>query len=221
MEINANLDETTFLSAEDFEWIPSPLAGVDRVMLDRVGDEVAVATSIVRYAPGAHFDPHGHALGEEFIVLDGVFSDEHGDYPAGTYIRNPPGTSHTPSSEPGCVIWVKLRQFDDEDLTPLTTEIPAYSSDKAGQKQVIYEYKDEEVSWVHVPAGERYAFSSDFHTRELLLLSGELTWQQEETHTLKTWSWIRIRPGQPLRINAVTDCVLFSKTRPEYRDPRG
>ena len=220
MEINANLDETVFLESAGFEWIPSPLAGVDRVMLDRVGDEVAVATSIVRYAPGAHFDPHGHALGEEFIVLEGVFSDEHGDYHAGTYIRNPPGTSHTPSSEPGCVIWVKLRQFDDDDLTPHTSQIPEYDASGSGQKNVIYEYGSEEISWVHVPAGERFAFSSHFHTRELLLLSGEVTWQQAETYTLKPWSWIRIRPGQPLRINAVKDAVLFSKTRPEYRDPR-
>ena len=87
-------------------------AGGQRVYLDRDGDEVAVATSIVRYAAGANFDPHGHALGEEFLVLEGVFSDEHGDYPAGTYVRNPPGTKHTPRSDPGCVIWVKLRQMD-------------------------------------------------------------------------------------------------------------
>lgn len=220
MEINADLDTTVFQSSAEFEWIPSPLKGVDRVMLDRVGDEVAVATSIVRYAPGASFDAHRHALGEEFIVLEGVFSDEQGDYAAGTYIRNPPGTSHTPSSAPGCVIWVKLRQFDDQDLTPHTSQIPEFEQDNAGLKHKIYEYGHEAVSWVHVAADERYAFPSHFHTRELLILSGELTWQQAETHTLGAWSWIRIRPGQPLRVNAVTDCVIFSKTRPVYRDPR-
>ena len=88
-------------------------------MLDRVGDEVARATSIVRYEPGSQFSAHTHDLGEEFFVLDGIFSDEHGDYPAGTYVRNPPGSSHTPYTVEGCTIFVKLRQFDLEDQTPV------------------------------------------------------------------------------------------------------
>ncbi len=219
MDINENLDKRAWLAPEDFQWQPSPLPGVDRVMLDRVGDEVAVATSLVRYAPKAYFDPHGHALGEEFIVLDGVFSDEHGDYPAGTYIRNPPGTSHKPFSEPGCVIWVKLRQFSEQDLTPLTTQL--WESDgpriKSAAEREIYSFDHEQVSVVTVPAGERFAFNANFHVRELLVLQGEVTWQQEQTRTFKQWGWIRIDPGQPLRVNAVTDAVLFSKTRPVYR----
>ena len=217
MKINADLNQTAHLSAEDFSWVASPLLGVERVMLDRVGDEVAVATSIVRYAPGSRFDPHGHALGEEFIVLDGVFSDEHGDFPAGSYVRNPPGTSHTPHSDPGCIIWVKLRQFDDEDLTPLISEIPA--SAPFGQVQELYRYGDEVVSAVRVDAGKRFAFNASFHVRELLVLEGELDWQQEVTRRLGQWSWIRMAPGQPLRVNAVTPCLLFSKTRPIYREP--
>jgi len=88
-------------------------------MLDRVGDEVARATSIVRYEPGSRFSGHTHDLGEEFLVLDGVFMDEHGHYPAGAYVRNPPGSSHTPYTEEGCTIFVKLRQFDLEDQTPV------------------------------------------------------------------------------------------------------
>ncbi len=217
MKIRANLDHTAHLSNDDFEWRASPLPGVERVLLDRVGDEVAVATSLVRYAPGAQFDAHGHALGEEFIVLDGVFSDEHGDYPAGSYIRNPPGTAHTPHSDPGCVIFVKLRQFDDDDLTPLTATIPMQG--EPGELHELYRYGDEVVSYVHVAAGERFAFPASFHVRELLILSGELNWQQEVTHRLGRWSWIRMAPGQPLRINAVSPCVLFSKTRPVYRSP--
>jgi anti-sigma factor ChrR (cupin superfamily) len=86
-------------------------------MLDRIGDEVARATSIVRYAPGSRFSPHTHGGGEELIVLEGVFQDEHGDYPAGSYIRNPPTSRHTPGSAPGCVLFVKLWQFDLDDRT--------------------------------------------------------------------------------------------------------
>ena len=221
MNLNANLDRAAFLAVEDFEWVASPLPGVERVLLDRVGDEVAVATSIVRYAPDAAFDPHSHALGEEFIVLEGVFSDEHGDYPAGTYVRNPPGTAHQPHSRPGCVIWVKLRQFADDDLTPLTVQLPLSPDEGLQQAGVheVYRFKQEVVQVVQVPKGQRFAFDANFHPRELLLLQGELTWQQECTRHFRPWSWLRMDPGQPLRINAVTDCVFFSKTRPVYRDP--
>lgn len=218
MNIRADLDQTEHVSSEDFVWHPSPLAGVERVMLDRVGDEVAVATSLVRYAPGARFDAHKHALGEEFIVLEGVFSDEHADYPAGSYIRNPPGTGHTPHSDPGCVIFVKLRQFDDTDLTPVVTQLPTQTTSSTSAQHALYEYQDEAVSYVEVPAGERFAFAASYYVRELLVISGELDWQQEETRRLGPWSWIRMAPGQPLRINAVTPCVLFSKTRPIYRN---
>lgn len=91
------------------------MPGVERRMLDRIGGEVARATSIVRYTPGSSFSAHTHDGGEEFLVLEGIFQDEHGDYPSGSYVRNPPTSSHTPGSEPGCVILVKLHQFDPTD----------------------------------------------------------------------------------------------------------
>ena len=218
MEVNADLDLTVHVDGAQPDWVASPLPGVERFMLDRVGDEVAVATTIVRYAPGSTFDAHTHALGEEFIVLEGVFSDEHGDFPAGSYVRNPPGTAHAPHSNEGCVIWVKLRQFDDKDLTPVVAQIPwqAEASDTP-DLEPLYQYGDELVCYVHIPAGQRFAFNASYFVRELLVLKGSLTWQQDETHTLGPWSWIRMRPGEPLRVVAATDCVVFSKTRPIYR----
>lgn len=93
------------------------MKGVERRPLDRLGDEVARATTVVRFAPGSHFSEHVHTGGEEFVVLAGVFQDEHGDFPAGSYIRNPPESKHTPASEPGCTILVKLWQFDLADRT--------------------------------------------------------------------------------------------------------
>jgi len=98
----------------DFPWTRSPEPGVKRRLLERVGAEVARATSIVRYEPGARFPAHGHDLGEEIFVLDGIFSDETGDYPAGTYIMNPPGSAHAPFSEFGCTLFVKLRHLGPE-----------------------------------------------------------------------------------------------------------
>src|SRR5271169_6461023 len=93
------------------------MPGVHRRMLDRIGDEVARATSIVRYAPASHFSMHIHDGGEEFLVLDGVFQDEHGDYPADSYVRNPPTSRHTPGSATGCTIFVNLCKFGVQDRT--------------------------------------------------------------------------------------------------------
>ncbi|MEL6542736.1 MAG: cupin domain-containing protein, partial [Pseudomonadota bacterium] len=123
MEINADFAKPVFAHTDAIDWIPSPMAGVDRRMLDRVGDEVARATSIVRYAEGSSFPEHTHSGGEEFIVLEGVFQDEHGDYPAGTYVRNPVGTHHIPGSEPGCTIFVKLWQFDPVDQEQFAVDL--------------------------------------------------------------------------------------------------
>lgn len=117
MELNADFSKRAVVHGARTEWVASPMAGVDRRMLDRIGEEVARATSIVRYAPGSHFSPHVHTGGEEFLVLEGVFEDEHGAFPAGSYIRNPPESSHTPGSKPGCTIFVKLWQFDLADRT--------------------------------------------------------------------------------------------------------
>jgi len=116
MNINDDFSVRIVARAADATWTPSPLPGVDRRMLDRVGDEVARATSIVRYAQGSHFDRHVHGAGEEILVLEGVFSDESGDHAAGTYLRNPPGSAHAPFSREGCLLFVKLRQFASGDL---------------------------------------------------------------------------------------------------------
>src|SRR5215470_18081295 len=101
MDLNADFSRRVAVHTVRQAWVPSPMAGVERRMLDRIGDEVARATSIVRYAPASHFSRHVHGGGEEFLVLDGVFQDEHGDYPAGAYVRNPPTSAHTPRSEAG------------------------------------------------------------------------------------------------------------------------
>jgi anti-sigma factor ChrR (cupin superfamily) len=120
MELNADFTKRVVVHGAAIPWHASPIPGVERRMLDRVGDEVARATTIVRYAPNSQFSPHTHGGGEEFLVLAGVFQDEHGDYPVGTYVRNPPTSHHTPSSASGCIILVKLWQFDPGDRTQMT-----------------------------------------------------------------------------------------------------
>jgi len=118
--VNADFEQRVVVAAPQADdWLPSPLPGVQRHLLDRVGGEVARATSLVRYAPGSRFERHTHGGGEEIFVLEGTFSDEEGDFPAGSYIRNPPGSSHAPFSRDGCTLFVKLWQFTAGDNRPV------------------------------------------------------------------------------------------------------
>ncbi len=115
MKINADLSKRVVIDSSALQWVDSPIAGIMRLMLERDGAEEGRATSCVRYEPGSRFSRHAHPGGEEILVLEGLFQDEHGEYGPGTYIKNPPGSSHAPGSETGCRLFVKLGHLDPED----------------------------------------------------------------------------------------------------------
>lgn len=206
MKVNADFSARVLVHSSQVDWVPSPILGVDRRMLDRIGGEAARATSIVRYAPGSSFSRHTHAGGEEFLVLDGVFSDEHGDYPAGTYIRNPPTSAHTPSSLGGCIIFVKLRQFDLADRTPVVVDVAkAEAVAPAGRPGVtvkLLHADDREVVAVEVWASGTMVSLSLPGGGELLVLDGTLT---EAGDQLQRHSWLRIPVGGRLDAQAGTE----------------
>ena len=214
VKIRADFSQPAALLAEDHEWIQSPEIGVDRIMLDRIGGEVARATSIVRYAPGSSFARHEHALGEEFLVLAGVFSDEHGHYPAGTYVRNPPGSGHSPYSEDGCTILVKLRQFDERDLTPVVIETdvsPAWKNATTPGLQVLelYEFGREHVQMLRLQARNALNLYSGPGGLEILLVRGSATRDQQ---ALSANTWLRLPEGAELDLRAIDDVLLWVKT---------
>ena len=200
MNLNDDFDARVLVHSDAIPWQESPMAGVDRRMLDRIGGEVARATTIVRYAPGSAFSAHTHTGGEEFVVLDGVFQDEHGDYPVGTYVRNPPTTAHTPSSGPGCTIFVKLWQFDmadrDQfrremggDLEPAEPGVAVQQLHADPRETVTYEVWDVgAVVARDLPGGG-----------EVLVLEGGLT---EGNDRLRAGSWLRLPAGATLEATA-------------------
>ncbi|KPD10455.1 cupin domain-containing protein [Phaeobacter sp. 11ANDIMAR09] len=197
MEINANFDERAVVHSESQPWIASPMKGVDRRMLDRIGDEVARATSIVRYAPGSAFSAHTHTGGEEFLVLDGVFQDEHGDFPVGTYVRNPPTTSHTPSAAEGATILVKLWQFDPDDRTQLTidttAEAPRPVSDDVSEIPLFEDARERVRIELWRPSAQ--VSVSDHKGFEALVIEGNFT---EGGELFEKNAWLRLPPGMAL-----------------------
>lgn len=201
MKIAADFSKREIVHSASMPWQESPMKGVQRRPLDRVGDEVARATTVVRYAPGSHFSSHVHSGGEEFVVLEGVFQDEHGDYPQGSYVRNPPQSSHTPGSEQGCVILVKLWQFQPEDRTPVTLNIHslAKSSNIANQNysvNTLFKDNHEHVSLITVQPHATMELSPEGGA-ELFMLEGQA---QEQQDLLVKHSWLRIPIGYPIRL---------------------
>lgn len=203
MELNADFSQRVVVHSDQLEWNASPMPGVDRRMLDRIGGEVARATTIVRYAPNSKFSAHTHSGGEEFIVLDGVFQDEHGDFPEGTYVRNPPTTSHTPGSEPGCTIFVKLWQFDMEDRNQFRKNMADELASPVDGVATAQLHSDdrETVSYSHIDAGAALNMS-DTGGIEMLVIAGSLT---EGGETLAKGAWLRLPEGQPLSAVAGAD----------------
>jgi len=206
MKINADFSQRVVVHSEQLEWLASPMPGVERRPLDRVGNEVARATSIVRYAPGSSFSSHVHTGGEEFVVLEGVFQDEHGDFPAGSYIRNPPESSHTPGSEPGCIIFVKLWQFDMQERVhvrhrtdymqaiphrdlPGIAVTPLFVNQQ--EEVAIQNWKPGAELQMDVPGGA-----------EILVLEGSL---QESIDRLQKFSWLRVPVGGRINGKAGAD----------------
>ena len=161
-------------------------------MLDRVGGEVARATSVVRYARDSKFDRHRHGAGEEFIVLDGVFSDEWGDYPAGTYVRNPPGSGHAPWSEKGCTLFVKLRQFDakDTERSVIDTRSAAWSPGLVEGLSVLplHTFGPEHVALVRFAPGTVFQPHTHFGGEEVFVLDGVF---EDEHGAYPAGTWLR------------------------------
>jgi anti-sigma factor ChrR (cupin superfamily) len=203
--LNDDLSARVVVHAAALDWLPSPAHGVERRMLFRIGEEKARATSIVRYAAGSRFARHEHRGGEEFLVLEGTFQDESGDFPTGTYVRNPPGTGHAPGSEAGCTIFVKLWQFrkdDRERVVRLPGEgSPAPPRPGVLSSVVLFDRDGERVMLEDWQPGATVELANR-EGLELLVLAGGFT---ERGARLERSSWMRLPGGHRLRAEVDSD----------------
>lgn len=201
------------VESDRLEWTPSPLAGVERRFLEREGAEVARATSIVRYAPGGRFTEHSHELGEEYLVLSGVFSDQHGDFPAGSYVRNPPGSRHAPFTTDGCTIFVKLRQMAASERLAVERrpqEIELQLPSLAGVSQAcLFEQRDaERVCIEQLEPGTRIDVRSIAGGEEILVLQGVLTYGGA---ACPPRTWLRIPQAHIESLSTADGCRYWVK----------
>ena len=213
MDLHADLSQRAQLNSGALAWQPSPMAGVERRLLDRRGGEVARATSIVRYAPGSHFEQHSHGGGEEILVLEGTFSDGAGDYAAGTYLRNPVGSSHAPFSRQGCTILVKLQQMHpaDQQRVVIDTRSTAWLPGLVPGLEVmpLHAFGSEHVALVRWAPGTVFQPHSHPGGEEILVLAGVF---QDEYGSYPAGSWLRNPPGSVHRPWSEAGCTIWVKT---------
>lgn len=213
MHLNADFSKSVVIDSHKLAWEDSPMAGVQRRKLDRIGDEVARATSIVKYAPKSYFNPHTHGGGEEILVLDGVFSDEHGDYPAGTYIRNPIGTSHKPHSDEGCIIFVKLHQFDKNDTEQfsINTEQVEFHQGRASGLTVLplHSFGTESCALVRWAPDTKFSPHRHFGGEEILVLEGTFS---DEHGDYPQGTWLRSPHMSMHHPFSDEGCLIYVKT---------
>jgi anti-sigma factor ChrR (cupin superfamily) len=201
MYLNADLSQRAVLTAEQHRWAPSPQPGVERVMLDRKGAEQGRATSLVRYAPRSVFPPHAHPSGEEVLVLSGTFADGSGEYGPGCYLRNPPGSTHQPSSPDGALIFVKLWQMAARETQALRidTRDPAAWRLEGGRRWCpLYADAREQVRLERLLPDAQLPLDTQGGAELLVLEGGVLAdglWLAER-------SWLRLPPGDACRPRA-------------------
>jgi anti-sigma factor ChrR (cupin superfamily) len=212
MKIRSDFSRKEVVRPGEAEWVPSPQPGVDRLMLDRIGDEIARATSLVRFAPGSSFPFHEHGGGEEIFVLEGVLEDEHGIYPAGTYLRDPIGTAHTPFTKDGCLIFVKLRQFAVGDTARVvinTNEGAWLSHGPIGPAtKRLHEFDGAVTSLMYFPPGVQLEHHVHDVGQELLILEGTFS---DEGGDYPKGSWVRFPTGSAHAPYSLSGCLLLAK----------
>ena len=192
MRLNADFTQRIVIRPDDTPWQASPSPGVSRRLFDRVGDEAARATSLVRYAPGSVFPEHAHPDGEEILVLDGTFSDERGDHGPGTYLRNPDGSRHAPRSEGGCTLFVKLRQFQpgDTEAVRIDTHAAEWRPGLVPGLRVmpLHSFGTPHNALVDWAPGTVFQPHTHWGGEEILVLSGQF---EDEHGVYPAGSWLR------------------------------
>ena len=205
--LNMNFEERVVVRLDDISWQLSPSSGVERKMLERQAAERGHATSVVRYAPGSRFAPHVHAGGEEFLVLSGVFSDESGNFPRGSYVRNSINSKHAPHSDGGCTIFVKLCQMEERDEPQLHAVVhPELMSGRRNGEQLLHESRRERVTIERLAEGSRQQLSG----AELLIVEGAV---EIDDRRLEGQSWLRIPARERAELRALRSTLLWKKTR--------
>lgn len=213
--INGNLSVRAVADTARMQWTSSPSGSVWRKRVHLVGpSESGQVTSVVRYEPASKFPAHDHPAGEEILVLEGVFSDEHGDWPAGTFLLNPEGFRHSPFSESGCVLFVKLRQFPGRERSHVVVDTNTLAWQPSANPAVMHKPLYQQAGFSDLIRLERWAPHADLGVisyeqgAEMFVLDGEFA---DEAGAYTAGCWLRLPVGSAHHPRSASGCTLYIK----------
>jgi hypothetical protein len=156
-----------------------------------------------------------HEQGEEFLVLSGTFSDQYGDYPAGTYVRNPPGSAHAPHSDTGCVILVKLRQMG-ADEPDTVRNYPANRCRITNlidgiEESPLYSNARQDVALLRLFPGAGLPVRDVPRGEELFVVEGAIELLDSPAVRMQTWGWRRSATSRQPALRTSAGALLWVK----------
>src|SRR6266853_6723812 len=213
--IHGDFSVRVVVDTKTLPWTASPSGTVWRKRLHLVGpSESGQVTSVVRFQENSHFASHDHPEGEEILVLEGVFSDEHGDWPAGTFLLNPEGFRHAPFSEPGCVLLVKLRQFPGRERRHVVVVTHKLAWEPSSIPAVGHKPLYQQAGFSDLMRLERWEPRADLgiisyeQGAELFVLEGEFV---DEVRAYSAGCWLRLPVGSEHHPRSAGGCTLYIK----------
>ena len=212
-ELNADHSQRVVIETSDMQWETSEADGVLRKRLERINAKPEPVTTVVRYQENSAFPAHRHVKGEEIFVLQGTFSDDHGDYSEGSYLRNPPGSAHSPYSKEGCTIFVKLQQFQESDTQQIYLQtnnqrwlpglVPGLSV------MPLHEHIHEHVALVKWDANTMFQPHQHIGGEEIFVLQGTF---EDEFGSYPQGTWLRNPPNSFHTPFTKEGCIIYVKT---------
>jgi anti-sigma factor ChrR (cupin superfamily) len=231
--LNGDLSKRVVMRTGEMEWAKSgPSATVERKRCFRAGpQESGSVTSIVRYLPGATFPKHPHPQGEEIFILEGLFCDERGNHGPGTFLLNPEGFEHAPSSPEGNLILVRLRQYTNaipgviRSQVALNTNALPWTDEFRNRgpgvsQKLLYPLPEDspqneypEIQWLEKwnEVSSPTPFIVGTYGLELFVVDGKF---RDSDGSYKKGDWMRFPAGHNFdgTLNDKTECVLLFKS---------
>ena len=213
-QINADFSRFSVAHIDSMKWVQSPAAGVWRKRVYMDGPvEGGKVTSLVRYDAGARFPEHGHPGGEEILVLEGIFSDQHGHFGKGWHLLNPSDSRHESYSENGCLVLVKLRQYSGKDTIHQDTGNLDWKHGETNgvSSKLLYENRVPEMSirLVRIEKTVAAPFQAFSGGQEIYVVDGSF---EDEFGVHRSGSWLRYPPDGGHRLTSQSGCMLYIHT---------
>lgn len=211
-EINANFHLPVSVKTNVFDWQGFTKAGIRQRSLERLVGRHSRLTAVAQFAAGQVFKKIAHEHGVEFLVLSGKFSDEHGDYGVGSYVRNPAAAYRMPFTRDGCTVLLKVGRFQllDQKRVVVNTRDSHRKWKATGEPGVscldLHQFSEQHVSLHKIRAECWITFKCLNLALEIFVIEGDIS--VSGSH-YEAGTWLRYPPGSRIKVRSKHGCCLY------------